>query len=66
MAEIPYLKKLYEKYKEKGFEILGMDSETLSPGEEADPEFAKETEKRARHIVKTRRSSWTLATSETL
>jgi len=65
LADIPHLKELYEKYKEKGFEIIGMDSETLSPDEEVDAEFAKETEKRARDIVKTRGASWTHATSAT-
>jgi thiol-disulfide isomerase/thioredoxin len=65
LADIPHLKELYEKYREKGFEIIGMDSETLSPDEESDPEFARETEQRARNIVKTRGASWTHATSET-
>jgi thiol-disulfide isomerase/thioredoxin len=65
LADIPHLKELYEKYKEKGFEILGMDSETLSSDEEADPQFAKETGERARNIVKTRGAAWTHATSET-
>ena len=41
LADIPHLKELSEKYKDKGFEILGMDSETLSPDEEADAEFAR-------------------------
>jgi thiol-disulfide isomerase/thioredoxin len=65
LADIPHLKELYEKYKGKGFEILGMDAETLSPDEESDPEFAKETQDRARNIVKTRGALWTHATSET-
>jgi|GEM_PF-5856053 thiol-disulfide isomerase/thioredoxin len=65
LADIPHLKELYDKYKEKGFEIIGMDSETLSPDEEVDAEFAKETEQRARDIVKTRGASWTHATSAT-
>jgi len=65
LADIPHLKELYEKYKGKGFEIIGMDSETLSPDEEPDPEFARETQERARNIVETRGASWTHATSET-
>jgi len=65
LADIPHLRELYEKYKGKGFEIIGMDSETLSPDEEADPEFARETHERAGNIVKTRGASWTHATSET-
>jgi thiol-disulfide isomerase/thioredoxin len=66
LADIPHLKELYEKYKDKGFEIIGMDSETLSVDEEApDPEFVKERNERARQIVATRGASWTHATSET-
>jgi thiol-disulfide isomerase/thioredoxin len=65
LADIPHLKGLYEKYKGKGFDIIGMDSETLSPDEEIDPEFARERQERARNIVKTRGASWTHATSET-
>jgi thiol-disulfide isomerase/thioredoxin len=65
LADIPHLKELFEKYRDKGFEIIGMDSETLSADEEVDKEFAKETDERARNIVKTRGASWTHATSET-
>ena len=64
LADIPHLKELFEKYSDKGFEIIGMDSETLSADEEVDKEFARETDKRARNIVKTRGASWTHATSE--
>lgn len=66
LADIPKLKTLYEKYKAGGFEIIGMDSETI--GDEADapdPEFAKETAERAKQIVTTRGVTWTQATSET-
>jgi thiol-disulfide isomerase/thioredoxin len=65
LADIPHLKELYDKYKGKGFDIIGMDSETLSPDKDTDPEFARETQERARNIVKTRGASWTHATSET-
>jgi thiol-disulfide isomerase/thioredoxin len=65
LADIPHLKAVYAQYKDKGFAILGMDSETLSPDEEPDPQFAKETQERAKNIVKTRGASWTHATSET-
>ena len=65
LADIPHLKELYEKYKGKGFEIIGMDSETLSPDEEPDPEFARETQRRAKNIVETRGALWTHATTET-
>jgi thiol-disulfide isomerase/thioredoxin len=65
LADIPKLKELYEKYKTSGLEIVGMDSETLSDDEEepADPEFAKQTDERARQIVQTRGVTWTQATS---
>lgn len=66
LADIPKLKVLYEKYHAQGFDIVGMDSETLSDdAEEPDPEFAKETAERAKQIVKTRGAVWTHATAET-
>ncbi len=66
LADIPKLKVLYDKYKAEGFEIVGMDSETLSDDEETpDPEFVKETTERAKQIVKTRGANWTHATTET-
>ena len=66
LADIPKLKELYEKHKADGFEIIGMDSETI--GDEADapdPEFAEETAARAKQIITTRNVTWTQATSET-
>lgn len=67
LADIPKLKELYAKYKEKDFEILGMDAETLTGDEEdvPDPEFAREQDERARQIVATRGMSWTQANWET-
>lgn len=64
LADLPHLKELYRKYQDKGFEIIGMDSETLGTGA-TDPEFAKQTEARAREIVATRDLSWTQATADT-
>src|SRR5262245_30319628 len=64
LADIPKLKKLYEKYKADGFEILGLNSETI--GDDAnDPEFAKEAAIRAKQIVKTRAVNWVQGNSET-
>ena len=41
--DIPKLNGLYEKYKSSGFEMIGMDSETIGDEAEApDPEFAKQ------------------------
>lgn len=66
LADIPKLKQLYDKYKASGFEIIGMDSETIGDEAEApDPEFAKETAARAKQIITTRGVTWTQATSET-
>ena len=66
LADIPKLKVLYDKYKAEGFEIVGMDSETLSDDEETpDPEFVKETTDRAKQIVNTRGANGTHATTET-
>ncbi|HRH46948.1 MAG TPA: protein-disulfide reductase DsbD family protein [Pyrinomonadaceae bacterium] len=65
LADIPKLKVLYDKYKSQGFEIIGMDSETIGEDEAPDAEFAKETAARAKQIVKTRGAIWTQATTET-
>ncbi len=60
LADIPKLKKLYEKYKADGFEILAMNAETIGD-EDSDPAFAKEADTRARQIVKSRGANWTQA-----
>jgi thiol-disulfide isomerase/thioredoxin len=65
LADIPKLKKLYEKYKADGFEILGLNSETIGDEDASDPQFAKEAAVRARQIVKTRGVNWSLGNSET-
>src|SRR6266496_3039054 len=55
LADIPHLKELYAKYHAQGFEIIGMDSETLGQDAgDADPQFAKERQEQARQIVSTR------------
>lgn len=63
LADIPKLKKLYEKYKADGFDILAMNTETIGD-DDPDPEFAKEAPKRAAQIVKARSIPWTQANSE--
>jgi len=63
LADIPQLKNAYQKYHASGFEIIGMDSETLGQ-KEIDPEFAKEAQIKAREIVNARGVSWTQSTSE--
>lgn len=66
LADIPKLKTIYEEYKASGFEIIGMNVETIGDeAEEPDLEFAKEAAARARQIVATRGVTWTQATNET-
>ena len=66
LADIPKLKELYAKHNASGFEIMGMDAETIGDEEgDSDPEFAKETAERAKQIVTTRGVTWTNATSAT-
>ena len=64
LADIPQLKAVYEKYQPRGFEIVGMDSETLGQ-KEIDAEFAKEAQMKAREIVATRGVHWTQSTAQT-
>ena len=65
LADIPKLKKLYDAYKGQGFEILGMNSETIGDEDPAEPEFAKESAARARQIVKVRGVNWPQANAAT-
>src|SRR5688572_15974705 len=65
LADIPKLKRLYEKYKTDGFEILGLNSETIGDEDASDPEFAKEAAVRAKQIVKTRGVNWIQGNSDT-
>ena len=65
LADIPKLKRLYEKYKADGFEILGLNSETIGDEDASDPEFAKEAAVRAKQIVKTRGVNWIQGDSKT-
>ena len=63
LADIPQLKSVYQKYRAQGFEIIGMDSETLGQ-KDVDAEFAKDAQMKAREIVSTRGISWTQATAD--
>ncbi|HJS50433.1 MAG TPA: TlpA disulfide reductase family protein [Pyrinomonadaceae bacterium] len=65
LADIPKLKRLFEKYKGDGFEILGLNSETIGDEDASDPEFAKEAAVRAKQIVKTRGVNWIQGDSKT-
>ena len=64
LADIPKLKKIHEKYKADGFEILGLNAETIGD-EDPDPAFAKEAAKRAIQIVTTRGVTWPQGNSAT-
>jgi thiol-disulfide isomerase/thioredoxin len=63
LADIPQLKTAYQKYHARGFEIIGMDSETLGQ-KDIDAEFARDAQAKAREIVNTRGVNWTQSTSE--
>ncbi len=66
LADIPKLKKLYDTYKTQGFEILGMNSETIGDEDTAaDPDAAKEAALRAKQIVKARAVAWPQANAVT-
>jgi thiol-disulfide isomerase/thioredoxin len=64
LADIPHLKESYLKYHVLGFEIVGMDSDTLGQGQ-VEPDFVRDTDARAREVVRTRGVTWTQATTET-
>lgn len=64
LADIPALKGIYLKFHGRGFEIVGMNSETLGQGQ-VEPDFLRDTEARAREIVKTREVPWIQATTGT-
>jgi len=63
LADIPNLKSIYQRYRAQGFEIVGMDSETLGQ-QDVDAQFAKDAQSKAREIVRTRGVTWMQATSE--
>lgn len=62
VGEIPFLKKAYETYRDKGFEILGMDNELpdLTP-----EDFAKGLEK-VKAFMAERGIAWTQAQTESI
>jgi thiol-disulfide isomerase/thioredoxin len=63
LADIPRLKEYYGKYHGRGFEILGMDSETLGQDDE-DAASAQETLQRAKATASTKGATWTHAVSK--
>ena len=64
LADIPELKRIHQKFHSQGFEILGMDSETLGQKDD-DPAFLKEAQANARLILKSRGVSWPQSANET-
>lgn len=65
LKDIPKLKVFYEKYKAQGFEIIGLQSESIGEDEMPDAATAKESFDRAKQIVKTRNANWTQANDQT-
>ena len=65
LKDIPKLKVLYDKYKAQGFEIIGLNAESIGDEEAPDAETAKESFARAKQIVKTRNANWTQANNDT-
>ncbi|MGE3467588.1 MAG: TlpA family protein disulfide reductase [Pyrinomonadaceae bacterium] len=65
LADMPKLRKIYDKYNAQGFEILGMNAETIGDEDPADPDFANEAADRAKQIVATKGAVWTHANAET-
>ncbi len=62
LADMPRLRKLYDKYQPNGFEILGLDSETL--GQDTD-ETDLATQEQAKKVAAAKGAVWTHATSPT-
>lgn len=60
LADMPRLRKLYDKYRSQGFEILGLDAETLGQEDAGD---ADETLKQAKKVVLAKGAIWTHATA---
>ena len=58
LADMPRLRKLYDKYQAKGFEILGMDSETI--GQDT-VEVDRETFEAAKKVALAKGAIWTHA-----
>jgi thiol-disulfide isomerase/thioredoxin len=63
LADIPQLKGTYEKFHTQGFEIIGMNSETVGQTE-VDPSFLRDAQAQARAIVRRFGVSWTQSNNE--
>lgn len=59
LADLPHLAGLYKQYHPRGFDIIGMDAETLGQApEDIDVALLKDQESRAHQIVATRGAVW--------
>lgn len=59
LADIPHLTELYAKYHSRGFDIIGMDAETLGQSaEDVDKAALKDQESRAKQIASSRGAVW--------
>ncbi len=65
LADIPKIKALKTKFAAQGFEVLGMNSETIGDVDTSEPGFAKEAALRAKQIVTARKVDWVQANSAT-
>ena len=62
LADMPRLRQLYDKYQARGFDILGLDSETL--GQDTD-ETDQQTQEQAKKVAAAKGAVWTHATAAT-
>ncbi len=65
MAEIPNLKVAYEKYKSRGFEVLGMDYEPMEKGKDR-AAATQETLEMVKKFATERGMTWTQAAPESV
>lgn len=59
LTDFPFLKELYAKYRASGFEIIGLDCETL--GDDADAETSKSGTAQAKVVIARFGANWTMA-----
>src|SRR5207237_10273220 len=62
LADMPRLRKLYDQYHSRGFEILGLDSETL--GQDTD-ETEQQTQEQAKKVAAAKGAVWAHAMAAT-
>jgi thiol-disulfide isomerase/thioredoxin len=65
VADAPFLKKIYETYRDKGFEILGMDNEVAAASDATAEDFAQGFEK-VKAFVAAKGMTWLQARTESI